>query len=109
VPKRSPTRHHRPGCERLRQASEEAARIGALFRLRFRLPDHHPVSVEQIAAVDPGFPPWETCVAFWTGNSTQHQCRFFKPAGEVMLDDLPPWWMKDALILDEFPYCDCCG
>ena len=84
-------------------------RVGGVARVRFRLAERHPVSVEQLAATERGFPPHETRITFWTGNDSQHPYRVFKPAHDVTAADLPPWWMKDALILDEFPFCDCCG
>lgn len=80
-----------------------------LARLRFRLGDTVPVRVVEQACTEKGFPPRETRINFWTGNNTEHQYRVFKPAAQVTLADLPPWWMRDALALDEFPFCDCCG
>ena len=84
-------------------------RIETLARHRYRLESFTPIRVEELATTEPGFPPRETRILFWSGNDAQHQHRIFKPAKDVTIEDLPPWWYKDALILDEFPYCDCCG
>ena len=83
--------------------ADDLKRVADAARGRFRLGDFHLVSVEQLAATERGFPPFETRITFWTGNDSRHQYRVFKPAAEVMLADLPPWWMKDAIIVDEFP------
>jgi hypothetical protein len=34
--------------------------------------------------------------------------KVFKPLAEVSEDDLPPWWMKSALIHDDYAECSCC-
>jgi hypothetical protein len=84
-------------------------RIALAVRDRFRLDCHHPVGVEQLSATEPGFPPFETRITFWTSNEQEHRYRVFKPAPEVSASDLPPWWMKDAIIVSPWPSCDCCG
>lgn len=84
-------------------------RIADVVRERFRLGRAHPVVVQQLHTVERGFPPFETRIVFWTGNSAEHRYRVFKGADIVSSDDLPPWWMKDALIIDDYPHCDCCG
>jgi nitrate reductase delta subunit len=91
------------------ELASQLTRVGDIARAQFRLAEHHPVRVEQLAATERGFPPLETRITFWTGNDSQHQYRVFKPVRDVTAADLPPWWMRDALILDEFPFCDCCG
>jgi hypothetical protein len=87
----------------------ELVSLGDATRKQFRLDAGHPVTVEELAATERGFPPRETRITFWTGNDLRHQYRVFKPAQDVTQMDLPPWWMKDAIIVDEFPFCDCCG
>ncbi len=84
-------------------------RIEGLARDRFRLDGFTPIRVEELAATEPGFPPRETRISFWSGNEDEHQYRIFKPADRVTIEDLPPWWYKDALILDDAAYCVCCG
>jgi hypothetical protein len=90
-------------------SSSSIASVADAARRRFRLAKGYPVRVEQLHATEPGFPPFETRITFWTGNSDEHRYRVFKEVDEVSPDDLPPWWMKDALIVEEFPFCDCCG
>lgn len=84
-------------------------RVEGLARDRFRLERFTPIRVEELATTEPGFPPRETRIAFWSGNEDEHQYRIFKPAAQVTIEDLPPWWYKDALILDDAAYCVCCG
>lgn len=85
------------------------SRVEQLVRCRFRLDEHAPIRVEQRVPPEPNYPPLETRITFWRGNDREHQYRVFKPIAEVCAADLPPWWYRDALILDIFPYCDCCG
>jgi len=87
----------------------DLTRVGEAARARFRLASASPVTVEELAATERGFPPLETRITFWSGNDLRHQYRVFKPAHAVTAADLPPWWMKDALIVEDFPFCDCCG
>jgi nitrate reductase delta subunit len=102
------SQHHACGghCAHAPAAFE---RVAEATRRQFRLANNYPVRVEHLPATDPGFPPFETRITFWTGNSAQHRYRVFKGVDDVSSQDLPPWWMKDALIVDDFPHCDCCG
>ena len=47
-------------------------------------------------------------IAFWTDTDRRHQFKVFKPVAEVVEDDLPPSWMKTALIVDEDGDFECC-
>jgi hypothetical protein len=80
-------------------------RIKCLVRQRFML-DEEPIFVAEIACGVPGCPPLETVIAFWTTPDRRHTFKVFKPLIAVTGDDLPPSWMKDALINDET--VDCC-
>ena len=83
-------------------------RVEAWTRLRFKLADDAVVLVSEIACGLPGCPPLETVVAFWTQGDARHQFKVFKPVVDVLMDDLPPAWLKDALItLDAIDY-NCC-
>ena len=77
-------------------------------RERYRLVAEDAVLVTEVACSLPGCPPLETVVAFWTAPSRRHHCKVFKPVAQVQPDDLPPWWMKDALVVPEGFECDCC-
>jgi nitrate reductase delta subunit len=46
-------------------------------------------------------------VAFWIAEQ-RHQFKLFKPVAEVVVDDLPYAWMKDALAVQEGVGWDCC-
>jgi hypothetical protein len=83
-------------------------RVRTWTRARFGLPEDAAILVVQIACSVPGCPPLETAVAFWTAETTRHQFKLFKPVAEVVADDLPPGWMKPALIVDEESGFECC-
>jgi nitrate reductase delta subunit len=83
--------------------------VRAWTRARFALPEDAAILVAQVACSLPGCPPLETAVAFWTGGeATRHQFKLFKPVAEVVEDDLPPSFMKTALIVDEDSGFECC-
>jgi nitrate reductase delta subunit len=79
-----------------------------LTRQQFRLSDDDIVMVTELACLVPGCPPLETVFAFWPAGGQRRQFKIFKPAGAVEQADLPPWWMKDALILPDWIDCECC-
>ena len=83
-------------------------RVREWARARFKLPDDAAILVAEVSCAVPGCPPIETVVAFWTENETRHQFKLFKPVAAVVLDDLPPTWMKNALIAIEGSDLDCC-
>jgi hypothetical protein len=87
---------------------EALRRVKAWTRERFRLPEDAAILVTEVACAVPGCPPLETVVAFWTEGDRRHHFKVFKPAAEVVEDDLPPSWMKNALIVDEMFGCECC-
>jgi hypothetical protein len=88
-------------------------RAGALARLRgwtkarFALTDDETVMVSELACSVPGCPPIETHVVFWTAAG-RHHFKIFKPLVQVTEDDLPPAFMKDALVALEGFECGCC-
>jgi nitrate reductase delta subunit len=84
------------------------ARIKDWTRARFGLGEDVVVSVAELDCTTPGCPPVDTVVAFWTAPDRRHHFRIFKPAAEVVADDLPPAWMKDRLVVDEVLGCPCC-
>lgn len=91
-----------------RSAAHGAAvsRVQAWTRQRFALADDCTIFVAQVACGLPGCPPVETVIAFWTAPDRRHGFKVFKPIEAVVEDDLPPSWMKDALVADET--ADCC-
>jgi hypothetical protein len=82
-------------------------RVREWTRVRFRLDDEATILVSQMSCGVPGCPPVETVVAFWIGD-TRHQFKVFKPVTEVVFDDLPPSWMKNALVAMDGMECGCC-
>ena len=81
------------------------SKLKALTRQRYSLGADDVVLVAELACGLPGCPPLETCVTFWTQETTRHQFKVFKPVTEVIADDLPPYWMKGALARDMDPAC----
>jgi hypothetical protein len=90
------------------ERSAALERVRVWTRTRFALPEDAAILVAQVACSLPGCPPLETAVAFWTEGPTRHQFKLFKPVAEVLEDDLPPSWMKSALIVDEESGLECC-
>jgi hypothetical protein len=83
-------------------------RVRTWSRARFALPEDAAIMVAQVACNMPGCPPLETVVAFWSADATRLQFKLFKPVADVVPDDLPPPWMKNALIVDEESGFECC-
>jgi hypothetical protein len=83
-------------------------RVRDWTRERFNLPDDAAILVSEVTCALPGCPPLETVVAFWTASDTRHHFKVFKPVAEMVEDDLPPSWMKNALIVVEGFGCECC-
>jgi nitrate reductase delta subunit len=82
-------------------------RVSDWTRARFALPADATVMVSEISCSVPGCPPVETHIVFWSERG-RHHCKVFKPAVDVAEDDLPPAFMKNALVgLDdvECGYC----
>ncbi|HET9822245.1 MAG TPA: hypothetical protein VFQ16_10515 [Burkholderiaceae bacterium] len=83
--------------------------VEAWVRERFRLDAEATVLVTELQCALPGCPPLETVIAFWTADGDiRHHLKVFKPVREVAPDDLPPWWMKEALAAPPDWVCDCC-
>jgi nitrate reductase delta subunit len=76
-------------------------------RERFELPTEAVILVAEIACTLPGCPPLETVVAFWLDDK-RHQFKIFKRPAEVILEDLPPAWLKDALAGSDADDFGCC-
>lgn len=86
-------------------------RVEAEVRQRFRLTAETVVLVTELACALPGCPPLETVIAFWSGgadDALRHHYKVFKPVQQVTPDDLPPWWMRDALAVPPDWACSCC-
>jgi hypothetical protein len=82
-------------------------RVRDWTRTRFALGNDETVMVSEIACAVPGCPPIETHVVFWTAAG-RHHFKLFKPLAEVAEDDLPPAFMKNALVWAEGLDCACC-
>jgi nitrate reductase delta subunit len=70
--------------------SAEQERVLGWTRERFRLDDDEAIMVSELPCSDPGCPPVETHVVFWTQTGRQH-FKVFKPLAEVAADDLLDW------------------
>jgi hypothetical protein len=84
-----------------------AEQVRGWTRERFALPQDAVVMVAEVVCAVPGCAPLETVVAFWT-ESTRHHFKVFKPLAEVVADDLPPAFLKNALADIEGFGCECC-
>lgn len=82
-------------------------RIEEQTRARFGLPRTAAVIVSEITCSLPGCPPLETVVVFWTDDAA-HRFKIFKPAHEVIADDLPYVWLKPALVVPAGFAEECC-
>jgi nitrate reductase molybdenum cofactor assembly chaperone NarJ/NarW len=82
-------------------------RVRAWTQARFTLADSETIMVSEIACAVPGCPPVETHIVFWT-EAGRHHFKVFKPLAEVAAEDLPPAFMKNALVAPEGIDCDCC-
>ena len=81
-----------------RPDARHARELKAWTRERFALGDDVAVMASEVACGLPGCPPVETVVAFWTAPDVRHSFKVFKPLAEVVREDLPPRWMRDAMI-----------
>jgi hypothetical protein len=88
--------------------TQACAQVALWVRERFRLAPEDAVLVTEVLCGLPGCPPLETVIAFWTAADRRHHLKVFKPVAEVSCDDLPPWWMKDALVVPPGFEADCC-
>jgi hypothetical protein len=98
----NPFRRKRDNAVELTRALKDAVRAN------FRLGEDDAVMVSELECQVPGCPPIETVVAFWCDDGKRRHLKIFKPLADVVASDLPPWWMKNALIYDEAAGCDCC-
>ena len=82
-------------------------RVTEWTRERFKLSKESAIFVSEIACPLPGCPPLETVVAFWIAEQ-RYQFKLFKPVAEVVVDDIPYAWLKDALAVQEGIGWECC-
>ena len=86
---------------------EAVERVKEWTRARFKLAEDATILVSEVACGLPGCPPLETVIVFWI-DETRHHFKIFKPVAEVVYEDLPFAWLKDALAVPEDFVCDCC-
>jgi hypothetical protein len=87
--------------------AEALERVRDWTRRRFALPGEATILAAEIACALPGCPPLETIVVFWSDAATRHRFKVFKPVEQVVEDDLPYAWLKEALIDDGSGF-ECC-
>ncbi len=83
-------------------------RVKEWTRVRFSLGENDTILVNEVACDYPGCVPLETVVGFWTDGDVHHHFKIFKPALEVLEEDLPPAWLAEALVVTEEYRCSCC-
>ena len=84
-----------------------ASRVKEWTRSRFGLADAT-ILVTEVENATPGFPPLSTVVSFWTAERKHYHFRVFKPLEQVVAEDVPPAWYKDALAVTPGIDCSCC-
>ena len=72
------------------ERSAEQERVRIWTQERFKLAEDETVMVSELPCSDPGCPPVETHVVFWTQAGRQH-FKVFKPLAEIAADDLLDW------------------
>lgn len=87
---------------------EAVERLKDWTRTRFTLGEGEVIVVAESVLTQPGFPPRDTLVAFWTGDGTRHHFRVFKAVEAVVEEDVPPAWLKEALAASAGLECECC-
>ena len=95
----------------LKQHPEQSAaidRVKEWTRERFKLVADAPILVAEVACGLPGCPPLETVIVFWAGDDQRRQFKLFKPVAAIVAEDLPPAWMKNALIAIDGIGLECC-
>ena len=66
------------------------------------------VLVSEVESATPGFPHLHTVIAFWSAEQKHYHFRVFKPLEQVVEDDIPPSWYRDALAVAPGVDCGCC-
>jgi hypothetical protein len=87
--------------------AEAASRVKRWTRERFSLSSDTTLLVSEVETGSPGFPPLRTVIAFWIAERHYH-FSIFKPLQEVLQEDLPPSWFKEALAVAPGTDCACC-
>ena len=82
-------------------------RVREWTRSRFKLAQDVTIMASETSCTIPGCPPIETVVVFWT-DLGRHHFKIFKPLADVVQDDLPPAFMKNALVAIDGIDCACC-
>jgi nitrate reductase delta subunit len=94
----------------LKSSAADAVALGRVkewTRARFHLGEDAAILVAQVSCQLPGCAPLETVVAFWSDDQ-RYRFKVFKPVEEVLADDLPPAWFRDALLDTGDLGCECC-
>jgi nitrate reductase delta subunit len=90
------------------EAADQTRRLKEAVREHFRLAPDDTIMITELDCQVPGCPPLETVIAFWCADDQRRHLKVFKPLADVSAADLPPWWMKDAMIYDDEVRCSCC-
>jgi nitrate reductase delta subunit len=103
------------GAYKLGNARKDDAQRAALRQIkqwtreRFSLSDDDLAIVTEETGKLPGVPELVTMIVFQcAADGMKRHHLIFKPAVEVREDDIPPAWMKNALITPDGYQCSCC-
>jgi hypothetical protein len=94
-----------------RQDGEQASaleRVKTWTRQSLALGPDDTILVAEMACGRPNCPPLETVITFWMAGAERHVFKVFKPVAEVVSDDLPPAWLRDALYASDPVDGACC-
>lgn len=83
----------------------DIGRVETLVRDRFEVGEEDIILVSQDPGLRPGFPPLETNVIFWKGE-TRYKLKVFSPIATVTDADMPVRWLLPAL--EDTGDEDCC-
>ena len=75
---------------------EHITRVECLVRQRFQVAEPDLILVSEDPGLKPGYPPLETNVIFWKGE-TRYRLKIFRPISEVAQTDLPIAWLLPSL------------
>jgi len=87
--------------------ADAAAQVKQWTRERFGLSDAT-ILVTEVENATPGFPPLSTVVSFWNAERKHYHFRVFKRLEDVVQDDIPPAWYREALAVSPGVDCGCC-
>jgi len=88
------------GFKKSPEHSRAVELVQSWTRERFSLAADAPILVSELACANPGCPPLQTVVAFWTEAGDRHHFKVLKPIETIAAGDIPREWIDDALFTE---------